>query len=95
VPAHCLPAYHLYYLLLPSLRQRDGLIEHLSRQGVLSIFHYLPLHASAMGRRFGGRAGDCPVTESISERLVRLPLYNSMTPEEQTIVLEAVQSFRP
>ena len=95
VPAHCVPAYHLYYLLLPSLRQREALIGHLLRQGVLSIFHYLPLHASAMGRRLGGRPGDCPVTESVSDRLVRLPLYNSMTPEEQTIVLEAVQSFRP
>src|SRR5205814_9085763 len=63
VPRHCDHAYHMYYLLLPSLDVRQALIAHLKKRGVLAVFHYLPLHLSTMGRRFGGRDGACPVAE--------------------------------
>lgn len=89
VPEHCVPAYHLFHLLLPSMAERDGFIARLRRRGVQSIFHYVPLHTSPMGQHFGARRGDCPVTESVSERLARLPFYTSMTEEEQTHVIEA------
>jgi len=93
VPEHCQQSYHLFYLVLPSGESRDALIDHLKSQGILSVFHYLPLHLSPMGRQFGGRVGDCPVTEHISERLVRLPFYNDMSDEDQARVIKAVKSF--
>jgi len=91
VPAHCEQSYHLFYLLLPSLEKRTALISHLKSRGILSVFHYLPLHLSEMGQRFGGRKGDCPVTEDISDRLVRLPFYNGLQREDQEFVCEAIR----
>jgi dTDP-4-amino-4,6-dideoxygalactose transaminase len=91
VPAHCEQPYHLFYLLLPSLEQRQRLIEHLKTQGILSVFHYLPLHLSDMGRTFGGQPGDCPVTEDISDRLLRLPFYNDLTDASQAQVCLAIE----
>lgn len=94
VPAHCEQPYHLFYLLLPSLEQRTALIEHLKRREILSVFHYLPLHLSEMGRRFGGKEGDCPVTEDVSDRLLRLPFYNELTQSQQDGVVEAIQQVQ-
>jgi dTDP-4-amino-4,6-dideoxygalactose transaminase len=94
VPPGCEPSYHLFYLLLPDLEKRQAFIEHLKERRILAVFHYQPLHLSEMGRRFGGRAGDCPVTESVADRLVRLPFYNGMTGSEQEQVIEAVRDFR-
>lgn len=93
VPAACQQPYHLFYLLLPDLEARQGLIEHLKERGILAVFHYLPLHLSDMGRRFGGQPGDCPVTESVSDRLVRLPLYYDLSQSEQAAVIEAVTAY--
>lgn len=93
VPAYCEQAYHVFYLLLPSLASRTVLIEHLKGQGILSVFHYLPLHLSDMGQKFGGAAGDCPVTERVSDTLLRLPLYNDLTEADQMRVIEAIQTF--
>jgi len=73
------------------LTQLPGILRGL---GVGSVFHYLPLHLSEMGRRFGGCEGDCPVTEQVSDRLLRLPLFTAMTDDEQERVLAAVRSFR-
>lgn len=95
VPPHCEPPHHLFHLLLPTPEARAGLITHLAARGILAVFHYQPLHLSAMGRRFGARPGDCPVAERVAERLVRLPLYTSLTPAEQGEVIEAVRGFRP
>jgi dTDP-4-amino-4,6-dideoxygalactose transaminase len=95
VPPHCEQSYHMYYLLLPTLDSRQAFIKSLRDQGIFSVFHYLPLHLSEMGARFGGRPGDCPVTESVSDRLVRLPFYNALTGEEQCRVVEAVHRFHP
>ncbi len=93
VPAHCDQAYHMFYLLLPDLEERQALIEHLRARGILSVFHYLPLHLSDMGRHFDGRPGDCPVTEDLSDRLLRLPFYNDMTTEDQAYVIDAIHEF--
>jgi len=60
----------------------------------LSVFHYLPLHLSPMGERFGGKPGDCPVMEDISDRLVWLPFYNDLTHEDQDQIIEAIQEVR-
>ena len=93
VPVHCEQAWHMYYLLLPSLAARTALIAHLKARGIMAVFHYLPLHLSDMGRRFGGRPGDCPVTEDVSDRLLRLPFYNTLTGADQARVVEAVLEF--
>jgi len=92
IPAHCRQPYHLFYLLLPTSAQRDRMIAHLKAQGILSIFHYLPLHLSRMGRSFGGRPGDHPVAEDISGRLLRLPFYYDLTESDLQAVVDAVQS---
>jgi dTDP-4-amino-4,6-dideoxygalactose transaminase len=95
IPSYCEQSYHMFYLLLPSLDQRQALIEHLKGCGILSVFHYLPLHLSDMGRRFGGKQGDCPVTEGVSDCLLRLPFYNDLTEADQARVVEAVLKFEP
>jgi dTDP-4-amino-4,6-dideoxygalactose transaminase len=94
VPPDCEQAYHMFYLLMPTLEQRQLLIAHLKQRGIVSVFHYLPLHLSEMGRRFGGRAGDCPITEAVSDRLLRLPFYTELTEADQERVIEAVRCFQ-
>jgi dTDP-4-amino-4,6-dideoxygalactose transaminase len=93
VPAHCQQPWHLFYLVMESEPQRDALIAHLRHRGVHAVFHYLPLHLSPVGVRFGGRAGQCPVAESVSARLLRLPCFPGLTDEEQAQVIAAVASF--
>lgn len=78
---------------MPSLEARQAFIAHLRERGILAVFHYLPLHLSEMGRRYGGRPGACPVTEDVSDRLVRLPFYLALSESEQTEVIEAVRGF--
>ncbi len=94
IPEDCDHTYHMFYLLLPSLDARTRFIDHLKGQDILSVFHYLPLHLSDMGKKYGGQPGDCPVTEDISDRLLRLPLYYNMTSEEQERVIDAITSFK-
>jgi dTDP-4-amino-4,6-dideoxygalactose transaminase len=93
VPGDREQSYHMYYLLMPSLDDRTALIDHLRARQIYAPFHYLPLHLSDMGRRFGGQPGDCPVTEDVSDRLVRLPFYNDMTEDEQMAVLAGLWAF--
>jgi dTDP-4-amino-4,6-dideoxygalactose transaminase len=95
VPPECEPAYHMFPLLMPNESSRDALIAHLRAQGMLAVFHYLPLHASPMGGRFGGRTGQCPVAEDVSRRLLRLPFFTNMTTDEQDRVIDAVTQFIP
>lgn len=94
VPAHCEQAYHMFYLLMPSLADRQALIAHLMACGIASVFHYQPLHLSRMGRQYGYGAGDFPVTEHVSDRLVRLPFYNSMDEGELQRIVKAIMSVR-
>jgi dTDP-4-amino-4,6-dideoxygalactose transaminase len=94
VPAHCEQAYHLYYLVLPTEAARRALIAHLHERGIVAVFHYQPLHLSVMGRRYGGKPGDCPVSERAGDCLVRLPFYNDLSTADQARVVAAVQEFR-
>jgi dTDP-4-amino-4,6-dideoxygalactose transaminase len=93
VPSECDQAYHMFYLLLPSLNARQRLIEQLRSNGILAVFHYLPLHLSEVGRKFGGKVGDCPVTETVSDRLLRLPFYNDLDEGDQLRVIDVVRNF--
>ncbi len=93
IPAHTEQSYHMFYMLLPDLDTRQRFIKYLRERGIYSVFHYLPLHLSDMGREFGGQPGDCPVTESVSDRLVRLPFHNGLGSSEQEQVIEAILEF--
>lgn len=93
IPSYCEQSFHMFYLLLPSLDDRQALIQHLASRGITSVFHYLPLHLSPMGQRFGGREGACPVTEDVSNRLLRLPFYNDINEAEQSEVVAALKDF--
>ena len=92
VPAHCEQPHHIFYLLLATEETRQRLIAHLAARQILAVFHYLPLHLSSMGARYGGRVGDCPVTERVSECLLRLPFYNDLSVAEQDYVVDAIRS---
>jgi dTDP-4-amino-4,6-dideoxygalactose transaminase len=93
VPADCEQAYHMFYIIVPSPEYRQALIADLKAKGILSVFHYVPLNLSDMGQKWAARESHCPVTEDISLRLLRLPLYNDLTEAEQAGVVAAVTSF--
>lgn len=90
VPAYNGNNYELFYILFSDEASRERVRKHLQNAGIGTAFHYMPLHASAMGRRLGYAPGDLPVTESVSARLLRLPLFASMTMGQCDAVSEAV-----
>ena len=83
----------MFYMLMPSLAARQALIAYLKEREILSVFHYLPLHLSEMGRRWGGKEGDCPVAESVSDGVIRLPFYNELNEADQSRVVAAITEF--
>ncbi|MHC4500090.1 MAG: DegT/DnrJ/EryC1/StrS family aminotransferase, partial [Planctomycetota bacterium] len=93
IPRHCEHPYHMFYMLMPSYEDRRRMIAHLKSHRIHAVFHYLPLHLSKMGLRMGAKEGDCPVTEDISSRLIRLPFYNKLTDTEQQSIIEAILAF--
>ena len=94
VPQHCEQAYHMFYMLFPNLEKRTAAIAYLKQRGITAPFHYLPLHMSPMGEKYGGKAGDCPVTEKVSDQLMRLPFYTNMTADEQQTVISALMEYK-
>jgi dTDP-4-amino-4,6-dideoxygalactose transaminase len=94
IPENCEPAEHLFYMILPSFAERTRFIAYLKQQGIQSVFHYQPLHLSKMGCEFGGRVGDCPVTEDVCGNLLRLPFYNGLKVEEQNYIIEKIKNYR-
>ncbi len=78
IPDECQQAYHMFYLIMPSFEERNKLLIHLNSKGIMAVFHYLPLHLSYMGKKYGWKRGDCPITEDLSSRLIRLPMYNKL-----------------
>jgi dTDP-4-amino-4,6-dideoxygalactose transaminase len=93
VPKDCAHSAHMFYIVAPNLEFRSKLMAHLKEKGVGTAFHYQSLHLSDMGRRFGGRDGDCPVTEKMSDCLLRLPMWNGLTESDVKTVIASVQSF--
>lgn len=94
VPVYCEQAYHMFYMLMPDLDARTRFIAHLKSRDILAVFHYLPLHLSEMGLGFGGHIGDCPVTEKVSDQLVRLPFYVDLTQQELDSVVTSIHEFK-
>ncbi len=93
VPAECTHNAHMYYILLPDSQTRDGLMHELRGRGIYAVFHYVPLHSSPAGRRLGRAARALPVTDSVSGRLLRLPLWSGILPEEQATVVSAIADY--
>ena len=91
VPSHCQQNGHLYYLLLPTRADRDRLLVRLAELDINAVFHYVPLHSSEAGRRFGRAQGDLPHTDDLSGRLLRLPLWADMTNADVDRVVAAVE----
>jgi dTDP-4-amino-4,6-dideoxygalactose transaminase len=93
IPVDCESNYHMFYVLLNSLDERTRLIAHFKSCDILAVFHYVPLHTSPMGMALGYRDGMLPVTEALSERLLRLPMYYEMTNSEVLSVVEEIFRF--
>ena len=93
IPAECEHNAHMYYIKLKDLKERTDFIRHLKDNGVMAVFHYIPLHSSPAGLKFGRFDGEDEVTTKDSERLVRLPLYYHLTKEDRAKVIETVKSF--
>jgi dTDP-4-amino-4,6-dideoxygalactose transaminase len=94
-PANTTHTAHVYHLRFKAGEMRDRFIAHLAEHQIGAVFHYQPLHLSKIGRQLGGIVGDCPITEHAGDCLVRLPLFNTLTIEEQSRVIQTIQSFRP
>jgi dTDP-4-amino-4,6-dideoxygalactose transaminase len=92
-PEDCETNCHLFWVLLPTARARDLAMKHLNAHGVNAVFHYVPLHSSPMGQKFGCREGDLPATEDISGRLLRLPFFYEITEREQAEVVRRLGEF--
>jgi len=86
VPGHCEHNGHLYYLLLPNRASRNDVVAALREQGISAPFHYIPLHSSDAGRRFGRTVGNLRLTDDLSDRLIRLPLWNGMQNERERVM---------
>lgn len=93
VPAECETNGHMFYILANSAAERMELLQHLRRDGVQAATHFVPLHCSPKGLDLGYREGDFPLTEDLSGRLLRLPLYPDLTEDEQALVAKSLKTF--
>jgi len=90
IPGHCRHNAHMYYLILESLQARTSLLDKLHAAGINGVFHYVPLHSSPAGRRYGRAHGDLSITDEASSCLVRLPLWMGVTARDVSSVVQAV-----
>ena len=93
IPDECETNYHMFYILLRDQNTRDSLMHNLRDHDINAVFHYVPLHTSPMGRSFGYRDGQLPVTEDLSGRLLRLPFFNEISFSQQERVTDQINSF--
>ena len=84
---------HLFYIICRSLNERSQLIEYLAQRGISAIFHFVPLHSSPAGLKYGKKSGELKVTDKISSRLLRLPLYYELTEDEVNYVIQEITAF--
>ena len=93
VPPCCESNSHLFYIILPNEEIRDGLMQYLKNKNIHAVFHYVPLHLSAVGLSMGYEEGQLPMTESLSARLLRLPFYYELTRREQERIVDHIFKF--
>jgi dTDP-4-amino-4,6-dideoxygalactose transaminase len=93
IPDGCEHVGHVYHLRFATSDQRTRFIDYMKQRQISCVFHYQPLHTSPVGQLFGGRVGQCPVSEHAGECLVRLPLYNTLSRADQDRVIEVIHEF--
>ncbi len=93
IPSHIEQAYHMYYLVLPNLESRGRFIEHLNKRNIKTVFHYQALNTSPMGLKLGGFPNQCPVSEHMSDCLVRLPFHNGLSDLELEYITCSIREF--
>ena len=93
IPDDCTHNAHMYYVKLPDLKARTAFLSYLRDEGILSVFHYVPLHSSPAGLKYGRFHGEDVYTTKESERLARLPLYYGLSEEDRALVIRTVRSF--
>lgn len=93
VPQECTHNAHMFWIKTKDLEERSRFISYMKENGVLCVFHYIPLHSAPAGRKYGRFSGEDKYTTKESERLVRMPLYYNMTDEDQSKVIELVHRF--
>ena len=93
IPEYATHNAHMYYIKVKDLRVRTKLLAYLKERGILSVFHYVPLHSATAGKKFGRFHGEDVYTTKESERLCRLPMYYSLSLEEAAEVVKALKEF--
>ncbi len=93
ISSECRSNSHLFYIILEDEHTRNALMDHLKSKRIQAVFHYVPLHLSPVGASMGCQQGQLPVTESMSGRLLRLPFYYDLKPDEQTEMVNAIKGF--
>jgi dTDP-4-amino-4,6-dideoxygalactose transaminase len=93
IPQYCETNYHMFYVLLEDIDTRTRLIEHLRKDGILAVFHYVPLHSSPVGQKMGYRKEMLPITENLSERLLRLPMYYELADNDVRNVVSSITRY--
>lgn len=93
IPNNCDHNGHIFYIILGDQEIRDNLIDFLKSEGILTVFHYIPLHLSQMGKKMGYNSGDLPITERLASSLLRLPLYYEITEAQQEKVIYSINKF--
>ena len=93
IPEGCQHNAHLYYLLLPDQHIRDAMLDYLKRHGIGAVFHYVPLHSSPAGIKYGRTVGDLNLTTTISQRLLRLPLWVGLEGLQGEVIAAVLDSI--
>lgn len=93
IPLDCIHNAHMFYIIVDSLEIRQRLIEHLKSLDILAVFHYVPLHSSPAGLKYGKTSGTFEITNMVSDTLLRLPLYYDMKYEDQNLVIATIENF--
>ena len=93
IPDDCQANNHMFYILVENQGVRTALMEHLKGEGILAVFHYVPLHDSTMGKKLGLDKNELPVTASVSERLLRLPMYCDLSDSDVDLVCDSIVEF--
>jgi dTDP-4-amino-4,6-dideoxygalactose transaminase len=93
IPPNCTSNYHMFYVVLKSGQARTDLLNFLRVREIQSVFHYIPLHSSPMGRKVSPSSQDLPVTDDLSQRLLRLPFYHDISDSNQRTVADAIAEF--
>ena len=93
IPEGCVHNAHMFYIITGSLEERTALIDYLKERGILAVFYYVPLHTAPASRKFGRFSGEDRYTTAMSERLLRLPMYYDLQPEEADEVIQTIEDF--